>query len=284
MHYTEGNGRIEPTPGKYEFVDQALPTYAGTVDTAEFNNAVMYEILNVLDYAGVTPEASAAADRSAGWVQLKEAIFESSAITSDAIDEVSITKLSQGIAQITSTVDTSTRLTISSNNPRLMVQHTVNGDLAALIANAGGVGISQLEAKDRSGTTYQLETHVAGDGITYTGTHPGSDVPKSYEAVFDASGTAWTVSASGAEIYTNVNNVTFTGIPYPSPNRNIVYKAWLRGNNAGSGGQFIFPMFMSLVNNSGTLEMTSAVILSNTNPNTLSDLEIVLTFDATDVD
>lgn len=96
MHRVDADGTID-VGGERRFVDRALPTYEGTVDGAYWNNAVQEEIATVVEYAGLTLRASGAADESAGWDQLKTAIFESTAISNGALSsDLSLTKFSQG--------------------------------------------------------------------------------------------------------------------------------------------------------------------------------------------
>ena len=90
MHYTEGEGRVDIGGGKYEFEDENQPIAPGTVDTAEYNNAVQFEIANAIIRAGIAIETSAANDRANGWQQLATAIFDNEAIDTPALADESI--------------------------------------------------------------------------------------------------------------------------------------------------------------------------------------------------
>ena len=92
MHENQGADSVIED-GKKRFIDIDLPGTPGTIMNAEFANAVMEEMRNILIYAGMTFEGTAAADRAAGWVQLKTAIFESAAIDSAALANYAITKI-----------------------------------------------------------------------------------------------------------------------------------------------------------------------------------------------
>jgi hypothetical protein len=90
MHRTEGDGYVLES-GYRRFVDQDLPYEPGTVLPSEWANAVQEELVNLIESAGLTLETSAANDRTSGWTQLKEAIFESAAIDTAALADGAVT-------------------------------------------------------------------------------------------------------------------------------------------------------------------------------------------------
>lgn len=102
MHRTEGQGYV--SEGSFRrFIDRDSGAgITGTVDTAEYNNAVQeelcYTIESVLGAAACSQSASA--DRSAGWHQLYDAIFDSAALTNAAISDLSVSKLTAGTIDI----------------------------------------------------------------------------------------------------------------------------------------------------------------------------------------
>lgn len=98
MHYTQGTDYVDIGGGVREFVDQSLPGTPGTVDPAESSNAVQYEIINCILHAGLTVATTAANDRTAGWLQLRDAIFGSAAINTNALTDLAVTtaKLDNG--------------------------------------------------------------------------------------------------------------------------------------------------------------------------------------------
>ena len=91
MHRTEGDGFVIEG-GKNRFKDQALPTYNGTVDTAEYNNAVQEEICNLIELLGGTVEPDAATDRTNAWRQLYEILLQSGKITNAAMSDFDLAK------------------------------------------------------------------------------------------------------------------------------------------------------------------------------------------------
>jgi len=91
MHRTEGDGFVVEG-GKNRFKDQALPTYKGTMDTAEYNNAVQEEICNLITMLGGTIEADAATDRANGWFQIYTLLLNSAKITNAAIADFDLAK------------------------------------------------------------------------------------------------------------------------------------------------------------------------------------------------
>ncbi len=90
MHRVDSDGYVMEGVNR-RFIDQALPGTPGTVDGAEWNNAVQEELLGVLAAAGITPAASSAADRAGGWSQLAQAIFQSGAIGTNALANFAVT-------------------------------------------------------------------------------------------------------------------------------------------------------------------------------------------------
>lgn len=85
MHRTEG---VDYTTeeGKRRYIDPNLPSVRGTILNAESMNALQEEICNVIEKAGLTLNATAAADRTDGWDQLWAAITSRGIIGLDAFD------------------------------------------------------------------------------------------------------------------------------------------------------------------------------------------------------
>lgn len=92
MHRTEGDGYVLES-GLRRFVDQNLPTTPGTVHPAEWDNAVQEELCYLITAAGITVASTALADRSAGWHQLYDAIFDSEALDTGAIADDAVTNV-----------------------------------------------------------------------------------------------------------------------------------------------------------------------------------------------
>jgi len=113
MHFTQGArlDTIAPYGTIDQHVNQNLPTVGGSTVSAEFLNALMFEIANVIEFVGMTVEANSATDRTNGFAQLVEAIFESEfidtgaladeAVTSAKIYDVSLDKISNGKTDLT---------------------------------------------------------------------------------------------------------------------------------------------------------------------------------------
>lgn len=71
MHYIDADDYEDKGGGVRWFKESPLPR---TVYGKDMGNAMMLEIIGVLNAAGVTPAADGAADESAGWGQLAESI------------------------------------------------------------------------------------------------------------------------------------------------------------------------------------------------------------------
>jgi len=99
MHRTEGDAFVIEG-GKRRFKDQDLPTYPGTVDTAEYNNAVQEEICNIIETLGGTVEPDAATDRANGWHQLYTLLLQSAKIDDAALKDFNLAKGYGNIATV----------------------------------------------------------------------------------------------------------------------------------------------------------------------------------------
>lgn len=89
MHRVDSDGYVTEG-GLRRFADQNLPTLAGTLDGAEWNNAVQEEICNAIEASGLTLNTDATSDRADGWNQLATAIFNNHAIGTDALANLSV--------------------------------------------------------------------------------------------------------------------------------------------------------------------------------------------------
>lgn len=175
MHRTHGDG-YNDEGGYNRFIDQALPTIPGTVDTAEYNNAVQEEICNVIEMTGGTLNGGGnngdpAADRAAGWHQLYDTIFQGGHITDAAIDEISFSK-----------VDGIINKTVAPNQwyqsiVTLIYQDTSTGE--QLTVDAGEINLARGAPNQTSITPDEsihandgYEMRLAGRGIRY-GDGPG---------------------------------------------------------------------------------------------------------------
>jgi hypothetical protein len=172
MHRTEADGHITES-GLRRHVDRNPPV-TGTTLAAEFANAVQEELVNAIVDAGITLNASAAADRTAGWNQLSTAIFNSEAIDTPAIadeavtnakiDSVSLSKITNGTLDLDETVGSTdynlslTEQWIKFTQEIGTTRHEGFFDHARLI----------LEKKE-SGITTEYFQLVAGDGIKFLG-------------------------------------------------------------------------------------------------------------------
>jgi hypothetical protein len=120
VHYTEAArlSALAPYGSIDQHVDQNLPATGGSTVSAEFLNALMFEVARVVEYAGLTIEVDGATDRTNGFEQMAEAIFESAAIDTAALTDeavtdakiydVSLDKFSEGQADLEYVTGTST--------------------------------------------------------------------------------------------------------------------------------------------------------------------------------
>jgi hypothetical protein len=97
MHRTDAPDYIVED-GKRRWADQQAGVHPGTVDGAEYNNAVQEELANLIELVGNTLNASSVADRAAGWRQVYDAIFQSSHMNTAGLanDAVTTPKIVNG--------------------------------------------------------------------------------------------------------------------------------------------------------------------------------------------
>lgn len=91
MHRTTGSDYTTVGGLPNQHIDQSLPGTPGTKISGEFLNALQEEIKAILDEAGITIETNPATDRSNGFHQMKDAVFDSAAIDTAAIKDDAIT-------------------------------------------------------------------------------------------------------------------------------------------------------------------------------------------------
>jgi len=174
MHRTFGDGYVEePAPGQYHrFIDQALPTVPGTVDTAEYNNAVQEEICNVIELNGETLNGGGLngtpiADRVAGWRQLYDVIFQNGHLDDNAVDSFTFGVMSGGVINITS----GDYEWYQSHTQLLYTDDTKQGQYNSYRVNISDTGASENETTLTIGdllTRYDnVETSYNGKGIRY---------------------------------------------------------------------------------------------------------------------
>jgi hypothetical protein len=173
MHYTEGFGRKTIGSGVYEHEDQSLPGTPGTSVSAEMMNAFMYEMVNIVTYAGLTVKSTAAADRSSGFIQVRDAIFSSAkidtaalaplAVTDAKINDVSLTKFTDGTVAI-STIDGTHTDTMDMSRFGLKFTYDLNADFTQYYVQLGQSFIDVKQRNAAGSTNYRTE--VFSDRIT----------------------------------------------------------------------------------------------------------------------
>lgn len=178
MHRTEGNGRVLES-GKYRFHDRELPTYIGTVDLAEWNNAVQEEICNVIELCGDTIAASSTADRTASWRQLYDCIFQNGHITDSAIDNLTLDVISGGQLELASGAYT---LRLEYNEIELL-----NNAISTTI-NAGIINLKDITTVNTETTFYPVGCRFHGSSMPGITDFKDSILRK---CAFDITGITW---------------------------------------------------------------------------------------------
>lgn len=178
MHRTEGDGYVLES-GKRRFIDQNLPSVPGTVDTGEYNNAVQEELCNLIELSGGTIATGASSDRSAGWHQVYDQIFEGGHITDLAIDELTFNIISGGIIDIQEIVGSITNNWEQDIDGLLYTQqNSSTGDdyfasysaLGSLFQYLGiglgiyGLGIQYIDGPGNNEPVFRKATYLVNDG------------------------------------------------------------------------------------------------------------------------
>lgn len=189
MHRVDADGYITVL-GERRFVDRSLPTYEGTVDGANWNNAVQEEIATVIEHAGLTLRSTGAADASAGWDQLKEAIFDSGAIGNDALaSTLSLDKFSQGTIDITNGLAVPARL--YADEEKVIVGNT--SQLSTIMDRKGlrfhGTGNLGINGMYLRWAIYDITGYVSGasvdDAISGTTDSHYHKIGEEYDNIYD---------------------------------------------------------------------------------------------------
>ncbi len=161
------------------------------------------------------------------------------------------------------------------------LKYASGGSGREVYVKAQGVGV--VEA---AGASYTLETYNNGRGIVYVG-GPWANAVSVRKVLYDASSMAWQKLGGGGpaedRMWVSTSNVTLSGIPH-SALSSFSFGVNLRWKD--SNDEYNVPLSCQFVNNGGIWELTEAWFIGNTtwDPDTFSDEELIVTFDASDVD
>ena len=186
MHQTEGTNfnASDPDIVGRAFQQEISEVQPGSVMFAEFANAVQQEIINVLAQAAIAPEATAGADRTAGWGQMAQAIFNSASIGLPAIATSAKTKyqlfpvinasMNNGDVLVTvSNLEEGKRYRIGMHMPVF----DTSSSWTSRLDLEDGAGFRLL--RDEMVSSGDLDSYTASSEIIYTpGAGPGNDEVK----------------------------------------------------------------------------------------------------------
>lgn len=238
MHRTEGDGYLDEG-GLRRFVDQDVPTYDGTVDTAEYNNAVQEELCNIVELCGGTlngggPNGTAAGDRAAGWRQVYDAIFQDGNIDDNAIDELTFGVIAPPIAYVDGSEEW--------HQDTTSLQY-IDGDYQMTLGDTDILFEDTTDSSNQAGVHRTLGpwaraddfiTRYHGKGIHYTngpGNSASFPAAKVRLAAWDITGITWVEIGSGLGIYYASGLNFLTDLPIAVPLSGI-YRATFRIDNA----------------------------------------------------
>lgn len=294
MHRTEGEDWYnEGTPEApiRRFINQDLATNEpGTVDVAEWNNAVQEELCNVVELSGGTLATTAAADRAANWRQVYDRIFESEALDSDSIGELTVSKLSAGDINITvgdydwmqDEQELRLRYLYGTTSERLVSITADLFDMKRRSPTAGTPldslflsipeGLRVTEHDDATGAVEIAQTSVRARGIKYTqrfGDNTELENAVYRKEAYDWTIASWAVSAAPVYTVTTVSNLAL-GIPYDA---NIVTGVWVQ--TTLTGAVTTVPASAAIVNTSGLAEIAALSVVAEGTPQSTSLVVIV---------
>lgn len=183
MHRTEGARTVTIGSLPKQHQNQDLPLVGGSTLSAEYANALGEELINIIQYAGITIKSNSVSDRAEGFTQTREAIFNSKAITaaaianntltSDLINEVSLTKLSAGICDITTelgssdiTADLVLRSSAEGSGPSMQLKYTDDSgspkeERYSLLNSTG------LEIRDEEDDAITRRLYIKDNGLQF---------------------------------------------------------------------------------------------------------------------
>jgi hypothetical protein len=292
MHRIEDwSGDTVTESGHNRFKDRALPTYPGTIDKAEFNNAVMEELCYIVENYGGDCDIAPSADRTAGWHAVHDAIFSDGNITSDAIDNISLDKLSIGTLSIVSGIyrwdQAFGGLVYQKDTSGTVYQHTTLNNEGIHIDSRNGdpdddvyLTIDGLNCRieNSGGTATLLQTIYGPRGITYTegpGNVSAFESANVRKAVFDLSSASWTLDAGN--VYYYGADLDSSGIPDTAE----VYSAFAKVSYASGGFSRLHPADVRPSANGGYLELLGIRIVSTSVPD--DGCQLIIEYDASSV-
>jgi hypothetical protein len=275
----EGMHRIEDSyavleSGKRRFVDRDLeaePPVHGTVDRAEYNNAVQEEIAYCIEQYGGNCSITASADRTAGWHALHDTIFLGGNITDSAIDELSFDVITSGTIDITVSghqwLQDNESLTIrhdvaTSNYFRTVMSKT---GLTALYQTAAttnkymSLSYNTLNISEEDTGVDIAQTSVKARGIYYVqrfGNSTDLETANYRKEAYLLTGLSWSGS-SRAYVATPSFD---TGIPWTAGQPLPVVAAWLQYGNVS--GAATSPVHIISTISSNQLRVTSIALNS----------------------
>lgn len=262
MHRTEGDGRVEEAPGIFRFHDQALPTYIGTVDTAEFNNAVQEELCNVITMVGGAVASSAAVDRAAGWHQLYDAIFLGGHINDNAVDSLSFAR----IAPPLNWIDGKDEVTLDAGG---LIFDGLGGD--TFDATAGALYLN----------TSAQEMNISGRGINYAAGYGNvAEFKTAYfrKVAYAVTGAAWAPIGSSDISCWQCSTDIITDLPVAQVPLTGIIGAWIHYDNSITTYPTPAQPAIRELGGSGFWQVTWMNVLSTAEPP--SEFTLILEFDA----
>ncbi len=297
MHRIEDADAVLEDGGLRRFADQNLPGTIGTVDRAEWNNAVQEELASIIEINGGTLNTTAAADRSAEWRQVHDTIFLEGNITTAAIDNISVSVLSDGEIDITSG-----NYRWQQDEDRLRYYESIAVDDYYETRLTGrqlyfgqaspetGVPLDQLtltvaegltidEQDDATGSIEIAKTQYQARGIHYDqrfGTSTNLSTAVYRKEGYSVTGITWSTSGSiqSASLASNLS----TGIPFGTGV--TLTAAWLQFSVVGA--EKIAPVTVRTVENTDVLEVVSFQLLSSDTPSGTT-AELILEYNAAEL-
>lgn len=256
MHRVTGanySSYTDPTSSEVQRinVDQNLPTVPGTSDIAADRNTIQEEICHVIEYAGIevigdgNPTQAAALDLANGYIQLREAIFNSAAIKNAALQDN----------------------TIQLSKIALPAERT--SGVEALYFDCGSIILSKTDVTDEATFTYEgivcynseASTKYSSKGIGfYSG--PGNASVKGAlfrKCSYSLSGISWSEIDSAGAAYRADTNFE-TDIPNEVQTSGYgITAAWIKWGDA-TGGYVAPATVLFGTDESGYLKVTNITI------------------------
>lgn len=261
-------GRIEPSSASYPYGAIRDESIEGAEDGTPLQQSWARDIQgffqSLLSRAGITPSGDPDTVLASDYMD---------ALTGEGNPIIPLGALTNGDAEITQGDET---LSIQFNGTGRMIEMRENSPEKRV-----RIERSQIFAdKDNAhGATFGYASYLKAEGIQFLPLSGAQENISPFRtSIYDASGMAWTVDGGSSRIYYSATDKVLNSISWDSGANKIISVSF-RFKRPGDSLPISCPMQCIFKNNSGTLAVESASILSTHDPDLGTDQQIVITYE-----